>query len=167
MAAKIVIEAIVYSLIYTVFMLTLFRVQGAKKQIYNYPPAIQERAVERGITTQEEMNATAKKNKIVGLIVMLLLSVVIVCGVNKQYTFLNGFWQSYIFFNAFSLFDALVIDTIWFCHGSWWVIPGTEDMTEAYHDYMFHWKWFFFGLVSSLALSAIVGVIAALIGLVK
>ena len=167
MVAKIVIEAIIYSLIYTVFMLTLFRVQGAKKQIYNYPPAIQERAVERGITTQEEMNATAKKNKIVGLIVMILLSVVIVCGVNKQYTFLPGFWQSYIFLNAFSLFDALVIDTIWFCHGSWWVIPGTEDMTEAYHDYAFHWKWFFFGLVSSLALSAIVGVIAALIGLVK
>lgn len=167
MASKIIIEAIVYSLIYTVFMLTLFRVQGAKKQIYNYPPAIQERAVERGITTQEEMDATAKKNKIVGLLAMLLLSVVIVCGVNKQYTFLTGFWQSYIFFNAFSLFDALVIDTIWFCHGSWWVIPGTEDMTEAYHDYAFHWKWFFFGLVSSLALAASVGVIAALIGLVK
>ena len=86
MAVKIIIEAIVYSLIYTVFMLTLFRVQGAKKQIYNYPPAIQERAVECGITTQEEMNATAKKNKIVGLLVMILLSVVIVCGVNKQYT---------------------------------------------------------------------------------
>ena len=47
------------------------------------------------------------------------------------------------------------------------LIPGTEDMTEAYHDYAFHWKWFFLGLVSSLALAAIVGVITALIGFVK
>ena len=53
MAAKIVVEAIVYSLVYSVFMLGLFKVQGARKQLYNYPPAIQKRAIERGITTQE------------------------------------------------------------------------------------------------------------------
>lgn len=85
---------------------------------------------------------------------------------NKQTTFLAGFVQSYIFLNAFSLFDALVIDTIWFCHGKWWVIPGTEDMTEAYHDYAFHWKWFFIGLVSILPLALIIGGIVALIGVI-
>ena len=31
MAAKIVVEAIVYSLVYSVFMLGLFKVQGARK----------------------------------------------------------------------------------------------------------------------------------------
>lgn len=40
----------------------------------------------------------------------------------------------------------------------WWVIPGTEDMTEAYHDYAFHWKRFFLGLLLSLPL-ALIGVI--------
>lgn len=163
MAAKIVVEAIVYSLVYSVFMLGLFKVQGARKQLYNYQPAIQKRAIERGITTQEEMNANAKRNKVIGLIGMIVLSIVITCGVNKQYTFGAGFIQSYIFFNAFSLFDALVIDSIWFCHGTWWVIPGTEDMTEAYHDYAFHWKWFFLSLVMSLPLAVIVGGIVALI----
>lgn len=63
MAAKIVVEAIVYSLVYSVFMLGLFKVQGARKQLYNYPPAIQKRAIERGITTQEEMNANAEKEQ--------------------------------------------------------------------------------------------------------
>lgn len=164
MIAKIAVEAVVYTLIYTAFMLILFKVQGNRRQIYNYPPAIRERALEKGITTEEELNANAKRNKIVGLLVMILLSMVITCGVNKQYTFFAGFWQSYIFFNAFSLFDALVIDTIWFCHGKWWVIPGTEDMTEAYHDYAFHWKWFLFGVVTSIPLSAIVGGITVLIG---
>lgn len=165
MTARLALEALAYTLVYTAFMLVLFRIQGAKHQLYNYPPAIQKRAIEHGITTQAEMDANSKKNKSVGLIMMILPSVIITCAVNHQFTFLAGFAQSYLFLNAFSLFDALVIDTIWFCHGKWWVIPGTEDMTDAYHDYAFHWKWFFLGLVSSLLLAAITGGIVALIGL--
>ena len=164
MITKIVIEAIIYSLLYSVFMLSLFKVQGAEKQLYNYPPAIKQRAIERGITTQAEMDSQAKKNKIIGLLGMIILCLVITCGINKQFTFFAGFWQSYIFINAFSMFDALVIDTIWFCHGTWWVIPGTEDMTEAYHDYAFHWKWFFLSLIMSLILAAVIGGVVALIG---
>ena len=97
MVTKITIEAIAYSLIYSIFMMILFKTQGNRKQLYNYPPAIKERALERGITTQEEMNATAKKNKTIGLLVMAVLSIFITCGINKQYTFFNGFLQSYIF----------------------------------------------------------------------
>lgn len=52
-------------------MLVLFRAQGARKQLYNYPPAIQKRAIERGITTQEEMDAAAKKNKSVGIVALV------------------------------------------------------------------------------------------------
>lgn len=162
----IMIEAIIYSLLYTVFMLILFMTQGAKKQLYNYPPVIRERAIEKGITTQEEMDANAKRNKIMGSLVMVVACIVITCVVNKQRTFLAGFLQSYIFLNAFSLFDALVIDTIWFCHSKWWVIPGTEDMVDAYHDYAFHWKWFFLGLLTILPVSLIIGGIVALIGLI-
>lgn len=166
MAVRIIMEAIAYSLVYSVFMIILFKIQGAKYQLYNYPPAIKERAIEKGIITQEELNKNAKKNKIMGIVVMILLSVIITCVINKQTTFFSGFLQGYIFFNVFSLVDSLIIDTIWFCHSKWWVIPGTEDMTEAYHDYAFHWKWFFLGLVSSLPLAAITGGIAALIGLI-
>lgn len=166
MVTKLIIEALAYSLVYSGILFILFKVQGAKYQLYNYPPAIKERAVQKGITTQEELADHAKKNKIIGLAAMLILSLLITCVVNRQFTFLAGFVQSYIFFNVFSLFDALVIDTVWFCHSKWWVIPGTEDMTEAYHDYAFHWKWFFVGLVSSLPLSLIVGGITALIGVI-
>ena len=146
-------------------MLGIFKVQGARRQLYNYPPAIREKAIERGITTQEELDTNAKKNKSVGLLLMLLLCVFMTCVINKQHTFLDGFVQSYIFLNVFSLFDALVIDTIWFCHSKWWLIPGTEDLTEAYHDYAFHWKWFFIGLISAIPLSLIIGAIVALTGL--
>ncbi len=71
MLSKIILEAIAYSLLYSAFMLVLFRAQGARKQLYNYPPAIQKRAIERGITTQEEMDAAAKKNKSVGIVALV------------------------------------------------------------------------------------------------
>ena len=29
---------------------------------------------------------------------------------------------------------------MWFCYDPRFIIPGTEDMTEAYHDYWFHIK---------------------------
>ena len=56
MVIRITVEAIVYSLLYTAFMLVLFRIQGAKYQLYNYPPAIKARAIEKGITTQAELD---------------------------------------------------------------------------------------------------------------
>lgn len=36
---------------------------------------------------------------------------------------------------------------------------------DAYHDYAFHWKWFFVSLIAILPLSAIIVVIVALVGL--
>ena len=69
MVIRITVEAIVYSLLYTAFMLVLFRIQGAKYQLYNYPPAIKARAIEKGITIQAELDAHAKKNRVFGLFV--------------------------------------------------------------------------------------------------
>ena len=84
MITKIILEAIVYTLLYSAFMLLLFKFQGAQRQLYNYPPAIKECAIKRGITTQEELDSNAKKNKLPGLLVMLLLSIVITCAFNKS-----------------------------------------------------------------------------------
>ena len=61
MVIRITVEAIVYSLLYTAFMLVLFRIQGAKYQLYNYPPAIKARAIEKGITTQAELMHMRKR----------------------------------------------------------------------------------------------------------
>ena len=66
MIVKIVIEAIIYTSVYSLAMLTIFKVQGVRRQLYNYPPTIRDRAIEKGITTQHEMDTNAKKNKLVG-----------------------------------------------------------------------------------------------------
>ena len=75
MVIRITVEAIVYSLLYTAFMLVLFRIQGAKYQLYNYPPAIKARAIEKGITTQAELDAHAKKNRVFGLFVSVSMEI--------------------------------------------------------------------------------------------
>lgn len=166
MALKLTIEALVYALLYGAFIAFLVLKQGAARQLYNYPPKIQERAVALGVTTKEEMAANAKKYKPMGFAIMSGLCLVIICAINHETTFWAGFYQSYIFLNAFSVFDAAVLDSMWFCHSKRWVIPGTEDMTEAYHDYWFHWKWVFIGLVSLIPVVAIIGGLTALIGII-
>lgn len=165
MVLKLTVEAIIYSLFYGVFIVILMKKQGAIKQLYNYPSEIQKRALELGITTKEEMAANSKKNKLLGFAVMAIASLVIICGINNETTFWAGTYQSYIFFNAFSLFDAAVIDTVWFCHSKFWMIPATEDMKEAYHNYWFHWKLFFLGLILMIPLTVIIGGLTVLIGL--
>lgn len=166
MLLKLTIEALIYSLVYAIFIVLLMKKQGAIKQLYNYPPAIQKRAIELGITSKEEIASNSKKNKPFGFAVMTVMSLVIICSVNHETTFWAGFYQSYILFNAFSLFDAVVLDIGWFCHGKFWIIPGTEDMTEEYRSCWFHWKWFFLGLVTMIPMAAVIGGLTVLIGMV-
>ena len=167
MILKLIIEAVIYSILYALFIAILVIKQGAVRQLYNYPPAIQERAVALGITTKEKMSADAKKFKPMGFVIMSLLNLVIICAVNRETTFLAGFYQSYLFLNTFSLIDAAVLDSVWFCHAKFWRLPGTEDMTQEYHNYWFHWKWFFLGLITLIPVAAIIGGLTVLIGMIS
>lgn len=167
MTLQLMTEAIIYTVLYSAFLVSLFKKQGAIRQLYNYPPKIQQRAVELGITTVEDMADSARKNKPLGLAVMIAANLLIICVVNGETTFWAGFYESYLFLNVFSLFDAAIIDTVWFCHSRFWRIPGTEDMAEEYHNYWFHWKWFFIGLLSSLPLAAATGGLTVIIGLIR
>lgn len=166
MVLKLILEAVVYTFLYSAYMLILFKKQGAVKQLHNYPPKIQKRAVELGIVTNEEMTLNSKKNKPFGFVIMAITNLIIICIINHETTFWAGFYQSYIFLNVFSLYDAAVIDSIYFCHSKFWIIPGTEDMIDEYHDYWFHWKWFFLGLIALIPMAAIIGGLTALIGLI-
>lgn len=167
MELRLVLEAIIYTLLYSAFIVVLVKRQGVIKQLYNYPPKIQQRAVELGIATKEDMASNAKKYKPFGFVVMIAANLFIICVVNRETTFWAGFYESYVFLNAYSLFDAAILDTVWFCRSSVWRIPGTEDMTAEYNDYWFHWKWFFIGLLALLPLAAVVGGLTAVIGLIR
>lgn len=164
MTLKILKEALCFAFLYSEFLVILFVKKGAKSQIQNYPDAIQKRCIDLGITTKEEIIKNAKIYKTLGVIIMLLMNLFIICAMNEESSFTQGFIQSYIFLIMFSLFDALFIDSLWFCHSRFWIIPGTEDMTHEYHNYAFHWKWFFLSLISTIPLSIIIGGLTYCIG---
>jgi len=164
---KLLAEAFAYALIYTAFLVVLFRRQGAVRQLYNYPPRLQARAVELGITTEDEMRRNAVSNKLLGCVVLVVLDLLFVCGVNGVTGFWAGFWQSYLLLNFYSFWDAAVLDSLWFCHDKFWRIPGTEDLESEYRDSWFHWKWFFLGLLAQIPVCAVLGGLVCLLGLLR
>ena len=134
------------------------------KQLYNYPPNIQERV--RSLDEYKDKIPT-KKNKIgakliasAGFVVVLAL---ILRYVNGYTTFIKAFCCGFLLWTVVNLWDAVVLDIIWFCHDPHFVIKGTEDMVKDYHDYWFHIKGFFIGEALALVVCALAATIVQFI----
>ena len=93
--------------------------------------------------------------KLFGILLGLLVRYINGCTM-----FWSGCLTAYALWCVVNWFDAFVLDCIWFCHDKHFVIPGTEDMTAAYHDYWFHIKGALIGMLlgipAALAAGAIV-----------
>ena len=154
----LVIEGIVLCGLF--FLMVFLMSRNPIKELYNYPPAIQERV--KSLEEYKDQIPT-KKNKIwVKLIASVLFVVVlslILRYVNGYTTFLEGFGYGFLLWTIVNLFDAIVLDIIWFCHDPHFVIKGTEDMVKDYHDYWFHIKGFFIGEALALIVCALSGLI--------
>ncbi|MBP3255216.1 MAG: hypothetical protein J6M60_01825 [Clostridia bacterium] len=154
----IVIESIVLCALFTLFVFILSR--EPIKILYNYPPKIQER-----VKTLEEYKdkIPTQKNKVVKKIFALFFFLIIICIVlryiNGYTTFIESFGYGFLLWTIVNLFDAIVLDIIWFCHDKHYVIKGTEDMVEEYHNYWFHIKGFFIGEVLALIICSLAGII--------
>ena len=94
------------------------------------------------------------------MIVVGLLLGLIVRFINGCTTFLAGFATSYLLWIIVGWYDALILDCLWFCHSKRCIIPGTEDLTAAYHDYGFHIKGSCAGMLIGLPCCLIAGFIA-------
>ena len=58
---------------------------------------------------------------------------------------------------------SIVLDILWFCHSKGWILPGTEDMTEAYHDYGYHEKATCVGMLIRLPVCLMIGLVVQVI----
>ena len=76
---------------------------------------------------------------------------------------MQGFLWSYLMWTIVNWYDALIIDCLWFCHDKRWVIEGTEDMVDEYHNYMFHIKGSLIGQLIGLAVCLLIGLVVAII----
>lgn len=70
---------------------------------------------------------------------------------------LRAFWPttgySFALWTVINFYDALVLDTIWFCHNEKIRFPGTEDMVSDYENPKKHWVDFGIGSVIGAAVA--------------
>ena len=156
------IETLIACAIFTLFVFLLSR--NPIKSIYNYPPAIVARCEQLGLVNagNKPGGAAIYAKKISALLLFGVLLGLLVRYANGCTTFWRGALTAYALWVAVNWFDALVLDCLWFCHDKRFIIPGTEDMTAAYHDHGFHIKGALIGMLLGLPSALIAGLIASL-----
>ena len=73
--------------------------------------------------------------------------------------FPQTFGYGFLLWTTVNLWDAILLDIIWFCHDPHFVFKGTEDMVSDYHDYRFHIKGIFIGEALASAVCALAGLV--------
>ena len=154
----LVIESVVLCLVFT--LMVYFMSREPIKTLYNYPPKIQERV--KSLDAYKDKIPT-RKNKLAAKLGACVLFVVVLSlilrYVNGYTTFLEAFGYGFLLWTIVNLWDAVVLDILWFCHDPHFVIKGTEDMVSDYHDYLFHIKGFFIGEALALVVCALAGLV--------
>ena len=154
----IIVESIILCLVFTIMVYVISR--EPIKTLYNYPPKIQERVktldeYKDKIPTEEKKIAA----KIVASIIFLIIICLILRYINGYTTFVESFGYGFLLWTIVNLYDAIVLDVIWFCHDKHFIFKGTEDMVKEYHNYWFHIKGFFIGEALALIICSLAGLI--------
>ena len=156
------VESVIAFLAFTLMVFLLSRVPI--KVVFNYPPVIIERCRSLGLVDDSNRpgGPVFYAKKLIALLLFGVLLGLLVRYVNGCTSFWCGMLTAYALWNVVNWFDAFVLDCLWFCHDKHFVIPGTEDMVSAYHDYWFHIKGGFIGMVLAIPSVLIAGVIVIL-----
>ena len=154
----LIIEAIALCALFTIMVYIMSR--KPIKTLYNYPPKIQERV--KSLEEYKDQIPTEKNKvfaKCLASIVIIVIISLILRYVNGYTTFIEGFGYGFLLWTIVNIYDAVVMDIIWFCHDPYFVFKGTEDMVDEYHNYWFHIKGSLIGEVIALGVCAVVGLV--------
>ncbi|MBR6613720.1 MAG: hypothetical protein IKK84_03030 [Clostridia bacterium] len=154
----LIIEAITLCALFTLMVYIMSR--KPIKTLYNYPPKIQERV--KSLEEYKDQIPTEKNKvfaKCLASIVIIVIISLILRYVNGYTTFIEGFGYGFLLWTIVNIYDAVVMDIIWFCHDPYFVFKGTEDMVDEYHNYWFHIKGSLIGEVIALGVCAVVGLV--------
>ena len=157
MILKIIIEILVLWICYVLYMAVLVHKRGPIGGIFFYPKVMQERVIDLGLITREEL----KKRRIFAYILLfawmlVILGIMVLC-INGARSYWECCWQFYVLFLGTEFFDWLVIDIIWVAKSDWWLIPGTEDLDATWHSvHVKRWKMLKL-IPAAVLLSAVVG----------
>lgn len=93
-----------------------------------YEEDVQQRVIELGYTTKEEIKRSFITTCIALFAPVFILTPLMVYGINGATGFWDGFWQITIILWVQGLFDRFFIDWYWVGKTKAWRIPGTEDL---------------------------------------
>lgn len=154
----VLIECIVLCLVFT--LMVCIMAKNPIATLYNYPPKIQERVK---VLDEYKDKIPTNKNKVVAKSFVALMIVIIVSlilkYINGYTTFNEAFFASVIIWTVVNIYDAVIMDIIWFCHDKRFRFKGTEDMEAEYKNYMFHIKESLKGEIIGITVCIIVGLV--------
>ena len=135
---------------------------GAVGMVHLYDKKVQERVVELGLTTAEQIRKRSIGFRSLCLPGYLIYVLICVYVINGTRGFIEGFWQSFLILSIMNLIDRFLIDEYWVGHTKAWIIPGTEDLRPYIAAKDKKKKWIM-GTVGMALLAAILSGVMALI----
>ena len=123
----IVLELTLYCLLFTIMVRYAVR-GGAIDGLYFYPKAVQDRALEIGLTTREAMRRKKKIFMTEFYIVMLTALVLIIGVLHRVSDFKTAYLLALLFLEVMNWYDGIVIDKIWVGHSKFWILAGCEEL---------------------------------------
>lgn len=135
---------------------------GAIGMVHLYDRKVQERVVELGLTTAEQIRKRSVLFRSLCLPGYLIYVLICVYMINGTRGFFEGFWQGFVILFLMNLIDRFLIDEYWVGHTKDWIIPGTEDLRPYITAKDKKKKWIM-GTVGMALLAALLSGIMALI----
>ena len=127
--------------------------KGAVGMVHLYSREVQDRCVERGLTTHEKIKRNALLFKIICIPGYIAYVLTCVYAVNRAVGFVAWFWQLLVILSIMNLIDRFLVDGFWVGHTKAWTIPGTEDL-KPYITAKDKCKKWIFGTVGMAIISA-------------
>ena len=135
---------------------------GAVGMVHLYDQKVQERVVQLGLSTADEIRKRSVLFRSLCLPGYLIYVLICVYVINGARGFFEGFWQSFVILFIMNLIDRFLIDEYWVGHTKAWIIPGTEDLRPYITAEDKKKKWII-GTAGMALLAAILSGIMALI----
>ena len=135
---------------------------GAVGMVHLYDQKVQERVVQLGLSTADEIRKRSVLFRSLCLPGYLIYVLICVYMINGTRGFFEGFWQSFVILFIMNLIDRFLIDEYWVGHTKAWIIPGTEDLRPYITAEDKKKKWIM-GTAGMALLAAILSGIMALI----
>ena len=157
----IILQLFIYCLIFTLMVRYSVR-GGAINGLYFYPKAVQDRAIEIGLTTRETMNRKRKIFMTEFYLVMLVTLVLIIGLWNSISDFKTAYLYALLFLEVMNWYDGIVIDEVWVRYSKFWVLPGCEDMPYVQTIRQMLKKRFFLTLIWVIGAAIVAGIVAVI-----